>query len=92
MQWEAMKRKLKPAFERAGITSCEVKLPDFCAGSYFLTWAHAVKRRFITTPEQLAEVCLSCAQCHIQIEAMSHAEMERIVREAIANREPQPKL
>lgn len=80
--WEATRRNLKVRFEAAGITRCEL-----CGGTFALSWGHRYKRRFITTQEELETVALLDQACHTRIEAMSHAEMKRIVDEIIAARE-----
>lgn len=79
--WENVRRKLKVAFERAGITRCET-----CGGTFALSFAHDRKRREITTDEQLYTVAL-CAQHHDMIEKWPHAEMAIFVRNIIESRE-----
>lgn len=86
LAWDKVKRELKPQFERAGITTCELRRKQ-CTGNYFLTWAHRVKRRFITTDAELSTVVLACVNCHLEIEIMSHAAMKREVDSVIARRE-----
>lgn len=86
--WEAKKREIKPAFEAAGITFCEVRR-EGCNGTMFLTWAHARKRRFVTDAE-LGVVALCCKHCHDIIEAFSHEDMHWVVMDVIANRSVQP--
>lgn len=85
-EWDALRARIKPLFERAGITTCELRLPG-CWGSQCLGFSHPTKRRFITTGKQLEEVILICSpNCHEKIEVMPHSEMARIVREVIARR------
>lgn len=84
-EWDKVRAKLKVAFEKAGITSCEIK----CEGCWLdagLGFAHSVKRRFITTPELMAEAALACINCHNLIEAMPHTRMADVVRTVIAHR------
>lgn len=85
--WDWTRRKLKVAFERAGITSCEIMDSSWCTGNHNLSFAHSLKRRFIATQAQLEEVALACVNCHDNIEKLGHVAMARIVRETIAARE-----
>lgn len=89
--WDAARKKLKVAFQEVGITSCELQLFG-CMRDFGLSFAHAEKRRFIVTPAQLNECAISCASCHLLIEALTHEEMAMRVREIIASRETQPQL
>lgn len=89
-QWARTRAKLKVRFERAGITRCELRVCTGCTGSHYLSFAHAVKRRFITTQQELEEVALACLACHQTIEAFNHEDMKSIVRLAISERETQP--
>lgn len=84
-QWDAVRAKLKPLFEKAGITSCELGLPG-CWHDNALGFAHSLKRRFIVTPEQEQEVCLLCSPCHDKIEVQEHGAMAAAVRMTIAAR------
>lgn len=86
LAWEKTRRALKVEFERAGIVTCEIHL-EGCARNFNLSFAHAEKRRFITTQEQLEEVCLACVNCHNAIEKSSHEAMAIVVRGTIQNRE-----
>lgn len=85
LAWEQAKRELKPRFQRAGITTCELHLKG-CWHDNGLTFAHRVKRRFITTPEELRTVCVACLSCHQTIEKMSHDAMKLHVMAAIEGR------
>lgn len=80
--WNNAKRKLKPAFVRAGITRCEL-----CGSGFNLQFAHAEKRRFITTKRQLFEVALLCGEDHAAIEILPHWQMALVVRGCISKRE-----
>ena len=84
-EWEKVRRGLVKAFDRAGITRCELRY----AGCWFnnaLGFAHSLKRRNITTPEQMTECCLCCNICHDQIELLPENEMTFVVQEIIRNR------
>lgn len=50
---------IEDEFQRNNITRCER-----CGGTFALSFAHRVKRRFITTDEELRTVALLCQQCH----------------------------
>lgn len=74
-EWAAMRQKLKPAFERAGITSCEIRKIG-CWGSVTLGYAHTHKRRNIPTGSPLLiEVVLACTNCHRIVESMGEGMM-----------------
>lgn len=88
--WAACRRKLKPAFERAGVTSCELNY-DKCWINYALGFAHSRKRRNLK-PYELTICILTCNSCHDKLEIMSEPEMERIVLETIAKRENQVRI
>lgn len=83
--WIPLRAKAKVAFERAGVTTCEVQRPG-CWRDNGLGWAHSLKRRHITTEEQRREVVLSCNACHDSIEILPEDVMYRIVREIILRR------
>lgn len=62
--------QLKKRFEELGITACQV-----CGQTSFLSFAHRLKMRFITSEEELAMAALLCtmkrdgsAGCHQDIE------------------------
>lgn len=76
-QWANARRQLKVQFENLGLTRCER-----CNGNFALSFAHRVKRRFITTAEELMTVALLCQKCHEQIEFSGHENM-RIAIDAI---------
>lgn len=69
-QWDNTRRKLKEQFERAGIVRCEV-----CNGTFALSFAHRLKRRFITDQQELETVALLCQICHNEVEYAGHDEM-----------------
>ncbi len=84
-EWQAVWRELKPRFERAQIVHCELKFED-CTDRLYLTPAHSLKRRNITTSEQLREVIIACAHCHSVIEMKKECDMAQIVRDTISKR------
>lgn len=88
--WHNTRDKLKKRFARVGITSCELRVCAECAGSEMLSFAHSMKRRFITTQQELEEVALACIPCHDTIETLPHEDMKKIVLLAINQRPVQP--
>jgi hypothetical protein len=84
-EWQAAWRELKPRFERAGITHCEIGY-EGCTPGLYLTPAHSLKRRNISTPEELREVVIACCSCHQRLEELGHGKMAAEVRRVIAAR------
>ncbi len=84
-EWQAAWREIKPMLERRGITHCELRF-EGCTNGMFLTPMHSLKRRNITTPEKLREVCLACQHCHAIGEMMKECDMEALVVRTIAAR------
>lgn len=78
LEWERVRRDLKREFSAAGITRCES-----CGSSFGLTFAHRLKRRFITTPEELRCAALLCHTCHEGVENTKHEQMFRMVTKII---------
>lgn len=66
-------------------TYCEIRLPGCTL--YGTDWAHSLKGSKIRG-EQWEEAARSCRKCHDQMDnqGMPHAEMYRLVTEAIARR------
>lgn len=62
--WNRIRKQLKKDFEKAGITSCELKL-EGCVHNNFLGFAHTKKRRDVT---DLRRVVLACQNCHERVE------------------------
>ncbi len=84
-EWETARRKLKIAFEAAGITSCEVRCKG-CWRDNALSFAHSKKRANIKGDE-IYEVVLACASiCHQILEEMPEARMTEVVRSIISHR------
>ena len=84
--WDRVRRQLKVEFEKRGIMTCELGLPG-CQFDNNLSFAHRMKRRYITTEQELRVVILACVPCHSTIELQSHATMKNIVDNVIASRE-----
>ena len=77
--WSQTRRKLKLRFNALNIRACEV-----CGSSYNLSFAHRVKRRFITTQEELENGCaLLCQTDHDRLEFgdknVMYAEITKII-------------
>ncbi len=83
--WDAVRRKLKVAFQRVGITICEARGPG-CWVSNGLGFAHSLKRRFIVTSEQMEECALLCSVCHDAWETGPHDVMEAAIKRIISER------
>ena len=68
-QWNYTRAKLKKRFAREGNTRCEI-----CGRGIRLSFAHRMKRRFITTQAELETVALLCMDgpyglgCHTKLE------------------------
>jgi hypothetical protein len=67
-EWNSIRKTLKVQFEEAGITRCELRLPD-CTPTNYLGFAHTTKRRDI---KDLKRVVLACANCHNKVEYYCH--------------------
>lgn len=80
---QAMNRELN----KLGIDRCEIRLPG-CWNRTGLTWAHALKSRFLKTDEDWMRAARACLACHQIIEAVSHTLMAQYVDSAIALRVP----
>jgi hypothetical protein len=73
-KWNTARRKLKVQFERAGQTRCQL-----CGSGMFLGFAHRLKRRYITTDDELSIAALLCVQCHEKLEYGPKDEMYEVV-------------
>jgi hypothetical protein len=82
--WNNARRKLKEQFTRMGIQRCEI-----CQGTFALSFAHRLKRRFITTEEELMAVALLCQKHHEEIEFSGHENMYQAITKIIEQREGQ---
>jgi len=95
-EWDIIReQRIKPRFEKAGITRCELNYSG-CWRNNALSFAHAVKRRFLQTyapeglPTSIYTVILACTPCHDILEKMSHEEMKKAVMGIIMARKIQP--
>lgn len=83
-RWDAIRARLKPLFERAGLTSCEFGY-DGCLRNFALGFAHSKRRRNIMGDE-IEEVALACANCHSDLDGHGEAHSIKAVRAVIAAR------
>lgn len=84
LEWEAARRKLKTAFQRAGITRCEI-----CGIGNYLGFAHRVRRRHMIGDE-IYRVALLCNKHHDEIDSMGDAHMRAAIDIIISSRSVQP--
>lgn len=87
-EWERVRAKLKPLFQRAGITTCEFRFQG-CWHDTALGFAHLRKRRNLL-PGELETVALACGPCHDKLEKMPESMMYMAVAGIIKNRHIQP--
>lgn len=80
---QAMNHRL----DKLGIKECEIGLTG-CWVIVKLSWAHALKSRFLNTVEEWLRAARACPQCHHTIEAMDHEGMASIVDAAMERRTP----
>lgn len=85
--WNAERRKLKADSERNNRTTCELRgvIPHDCTVDNFLGYAHAAKRRKLSS-EDLSHAILICNNVHDIIERWSPEDMKWIVDEMIERR------
>ncbi len=87
LAWDSMRRKLKVAFQRAGITTCELQMDGLCWWNDGLGFAHSRKRRNIPPGSPLlAECALACNYCHDIAEKMPESEMRSLILVVISER------
>jgi hypothetical protein len=86
LAWAETRSRLKIRFEAWGITECEANLAG-CARDDYLGFMHRMKRRKITTQEELETVALACNFCHDKIEALSPEGMFEAVTKIIEARD-----
>lgn len=72
--WNKIRARIKLKFEKAGITTCELRLPG-CTYGNFLTFAHSKKVRHWETLEDAEDVILACQKCHGFIEALGQRNL-----------------
>jgi 4-hydroxy-3-methylbut-2-en-1-yl diphosphate synthase IspG/GcpE len=88
--WDRIRAHLKREFEQLGITACEM-----CGRTNFLSFAHRLKRRFITDDRELAMVALLCMDnpdgrgCHNLLEYGPKEEMYARITAIIEKRNEQ---
>ncbi len=80
------RQAMNARLNKLSIHCCEVRIPGLCVARIMLTWAHALKSRFLVTDEDWERAARCCIPCHDHIEALSHDEMAKIVDDAIAKR------
>jgi len=90
-EWNKAKRILKPAFEKAGITSCELLVSPNCT-DFALSWAHGDKRANLTYEELYKLVAVGCVACHGFIEKWPRLKMRAFIKRVIKNRPIQPEI
>ena len=89
--WARERAKLKPRFEKAGITACEFRY-GACWHHNGLTFAH-YKKRLNLKPGELGDpkkIALACINCHQHLEGLPEAQMTRTILDVIAKRICQP--
>lgn len=84
-EWARVRSMLKEDFEKAGITSCEIRFNGVCTPNNFLGFAHYTKRRFLKEGE-LTKAILACQYCHYILECRPRPEMEKAILKVIAER------
>ena len=85
--WNKVRSQLKKEFSAKGIEFCEM-----CGRRDYLSFAHRLKRRFITDEVELKMVALLCMSnpdgigCHNELEHSSHEKMFEEITRIIENR------
>ncbi len=80
------RQKQNAKLNNLGIRHCELGISPYCYKTSGLTWAHSKKSRFLVTPKDWQDAARACLPCHSMAEEMPHAEMFRVIREAIGRR------
>ena len=101
-EWDKVRAKLKPRFEKAGIICCELRY-EGCARDNFLGFAHALKRRHLDShrffsnnlievgdPRHMETTILACNFCHDRLERLLEEQMKLEVMKIIQKRRIQP--
>lgn len=83
---QAMNARLNKTAATLGIDRCEIKIEGRCVSRIQLTWAHALKSRFLLTDADWQRAARCCMPCHDFIESLSHGLMANHVDNAIARR------
>lgn len=81
LAWDRTRAKLKRQFFEMNIVRCEK-----CGSGFNLSFAHRLKRRFITDEAELMTVALLCVPCHTGIEHSGHERMYKAITALINNR------
>lgn len=89
LHWEKTRKELKIRFERVGITTCEMRTIG-CWIDNGLGFAHRLKRRNITTQDELERVALLCNSCHDKLEEGPEQRMADCIDVLIERRPVQP--
>lgn len=90
MKWDSARAKLKKQFREMNIVTCEM-----CGRSDALSFAHRLKRRYVTTDEELCTVALLCMDfmgrkgCHNKLEHGPKDVMFDTITKLIENRNEQ---
>jgi hypothetical protein len=79
--WDTVRASIKKDFERWEIMSCEI-----CGGTFALSFAHRLKRRFITDDAELRMVALLDQECHNRLEYGDKQVMYDTITKIIENR------
>jgi 4-hydroxy-3-methylbut-2-en-1-yl diphosphate synthase IspG/GcpE len=87
-RWHSTRAKLKKKFLAMGVTACQM-----CGRTDYLSFAHRLKRRFITTQEELEVVALLCMDnpngkgCHNKLEHGPKEVMYEVITKLYEQRE-----
>lgn len=84
-EWAEARKEVIEYLADQSVTSCELAY-EGCLGSSFLTLAHSLRRRKISSKEELKTVILACTHCHYILDGKPQKETEAIVIETIKNR------
>lgn len=85
-EWSKIKKIQEKAFEKAGITECELKL-TMCKPKAFLSFAHGKKRKDLVGNELANLIVLACQPCHEHIEyKITKEQMLKVVQDTIMAR------
>jgi 4-hydroxy-3-methylbut-2-en-1-yl diphosphate synthase IspG/GcpE len=86
-KWDRIRAELKKQFAAMNLIVCEM-----CGRTNFLSFAHRLKRRYITTDEELKTVALLCMSnpdgegCHTKLEHGDKQVMYDTITEIIERR------
>ncbi len=80
-KWDTVRAELKKEFEAMGVVTCEI-----CGVDNYLSFAHRLKRRYVTTADELRYVALLCIQDHERIEHSGGQAMYDRITEIVEKR------